>query len=187
MSRNHANRTFPVRLVTLLLAGVAICAPVMTAPAFALSELQDEPKAVASDQNTPPPAADPVEEEPDQEETLPLEIPMPDPLIKKTVTITKEDQAKEEPKTFEPIEVLSDVSKIPAPVARMRELIVEAAASGDIERLRPLLGKGPTELRLPASALMKTRSPSSKACPATRTASRSWQSCSTCFRPASSR
>ncbi|NRP18428.1 hypothetical protein LPJGGPFB_01659 [Ensifer adhaerens] len=148
MSRNHANRTFPVRLVTLLLAGVAFCAPVMTAPAFALSELQDEPKAVASDQNTAPPPAEPVEEEPDQEEKLPLEIPMPDPLIKKTVTITKEDQAVEEPKTVEPIEVLSDVSKIPAPVARMRELIVEAAASGDIERLRPLLGKGPTQTQV---------------------------------------
>ena len=148
MSRNHANRTSPVRLVTLLLAGVALSVPVMTSSAFALSELQDEPKAVASDQNTTPPPAEPVDDEPDQEEKLPLEIPMPDPLIKKTVTITKEDQLTEEPKTVEPIEVLSDVSKIPAPVARMRELIVEAAASGDIERLRPLLGKGPTQTQV---------------------------------------
>ncbi|OOG66834.1 hypothetical protein B0E45_23665 [Sinorhizobium sp. A49] len=148
MSRNHANRTSPVRLVTLLLAGVALSVPVMMSPAFALSELQDEPKAVASDQNTTPPPPEPVDEEPDQEEKLPLEIPMPDPLIKKTVTITKEDQAVEEPKIVEPIEVLSDVSKIPAPVARMRELIVEAAASGDIERLRPLLGKGPTQTQV---------------------------------------
>ncbi|MGF6172230.1 hypothetical protein [Ensifer sp. 4252] len=148
MSRNHANRTSPVRLVTLLLAGVALSVPVTTSPAFALSELQDEPKAVASDQNTTPPPAEPVDDEPDQEEKLPLEIPMPDPLIKKTVTITKEDQAAEEPKTVEPVEVLSDVSKIPAPVARMRELIVEAAASGDIERLRPLLGKGPTQTQV---------------------------------------
>ena len=30
----------------------------------------------------------------------------------------------------------------------MRELIVEAAASGDIERLRPLLGKGPTQTQV---------------------------------------
>lgn len=148
MSRNHANRTSPVRLVTLLLAGVALSVPAMTSPAFALSELQDEPKAVASDQNAAPPPAEPVEDEPDQEEKLPLEIPMPDPLIKKTITITKEDQAVEEPKTVEPVEVLSDVSKIPAPVARMRELIVEAAASGDIERLRPLLGKGPTQTQV---------------------------------------
>lgn len=148
MSRNHANRTSPVRLVTLLLAGVALCVPVMMSPAFALSELQEAPNAVASDQNTPPPPAEPVDDEPDQEEKLPLEIPMPDPLIKKTVTITKEDQAAEEPKTVEPVEVLSDVSKIPAPVARMRELIVEAAASGDIERLRPLLGKGPTQTQV---------------------------------------
>lgn len=148
MSRNHANRTTPVRLVTLLLAGVALSVPVMTSPAFALSELQDEPKAVASDQNPAPPPAQPVEDEADQEEKLPLEIPMPDPLIKKTITITKDSQPAEEPKTVEPVEVLSDVSKIPAPVARMRELIVEAAASGDIERLRPLLGKGPTQTQV---------------------------------------
>ncbi|KOF22066.1 hypothetical protein AC244_00395 [Ensifer adhaerens] len=148
MSRNHANRTSPVRLVTLLLAGVALSVPVMTSPAFALSELQEAPNAVASDQNAPPPSAEPVDDEPDQEEKIPLEIPMPDPLINKSATVKKDDPAAEEPKTVDPIEVLSDVSKIPAPVARMRELIVEAAASGDIERLRPLLGKGPTQTQV---------------------------------------
>ncbi|WP_337266464.1 hypothetical protein [Oryzifoliimicrobium ureilyticus] len=41
-----------------------------------------------------------------------------------------------------PVEVIYDISKAPEPVRRMREQIVEAAASGDLERLRPLFGTG---------------------------------------------
>ena len=47
-----------------------------------------------------------------------------------------------------PAEVLTDISKIPEPVRRMRELIVEAAASGDVERLRSILGKGETATQI---------------------------------------
>lgn len=36
-------------------------------------------------------------------------------------------------------EVLQDVGLLPKPVARLREQIIEAAYSGDIERLRPIL------------------------------------------------
>jgi hypothetical protein len=39
-------------------------------------------------------------------------------------------------------EVLYDLSQLPAPARRMRELILAATKSGDIERLRPLLGMG---------------------------------------------
>ena len=56
------------------------------------------------------------------------------------------DDKPEEPQT--PVEVLYDINKAPEAVRRMRELIVEAAASGDIERLRPLLGKGVTETQV---------------------------------------
>lgn len=47
-------------------------------------------------------------------------------------------------------EVIYDLDRLPEPVRRMRRLIVEAARSGDIERLRPLLGTGehPTQLSL---------------------------------------
>lgn len=38
--------------------------------------------------------------------------------------------------------VLRDLDALPAPVRRMRELILEAARSGDLEKLRPLLGRG---------------------------------------------
>lgn len=38
-----------------------------------------------------------------------------------------------------PAEIIRDLSTLPAPVKAMREKIVEAAASGDIERMRPLM------------------------------------------------
>jgi hypothetical protein len=34
-----------------------------------------------------------------------------------------------------PVEIISDLSRLPAPVARMRERILEAARSGDLEKL----------------------------------------------------
>jgi hypothetical protein len=39
-------------------------------------------------------------------------------------------------------EVMYDLQKLPEPVRRMRQLIVDAAARGDIEALRPLIGAG---------------------------------------------
>ncbi|MDK1489022.1 hypothetical protein QN219_02960 [Sinorhizobium sp. 7-81] len=142
MRRNLANRVSPVRLATLLLAGITAYTPIIASPALALSEFQRVPGPIASDQSTAP-AGQPEEVEP--EERAPLEIPMPNPLVDKAAS--KDDEI-EPPQVVEPVEVLTDVSTIPAPVARMRELIVEAAASGDIERLRPLLGKGPTQTQV---------------------------------------
>ena len=136
-------------VLSVLFATTALVAPVR--PAFALSELKDEQGQVqqppAEDGETPP-----VEEE--QEETGPLELPMPDPLIRRDQAVTEPsdgapaagDKAADEPEV--PVEFFSDIAKAPEPVRRMRELIVEAAASGDIERLRPLLGKGMTETQV---------------------------------------
>lgn len=45
-------------------------------------------------------------------------------------------------------EVIYDLDRLPEPVRRMRRLIVEAAKSGDIERLRPLLGMGEDRTQL---------------------------------------
>lgn len=46
------------------------------------------------------------------------------------------------------VQISDDVALLPAPVRRMRELIMEAARSGDPERLRPLIGTGPDTTRL---------------------------------------
>ncbi|AFL49420.1 hypothetical protein ABIE78_004808 [Sinorhizobium fredii] len=143
MTRNLAGRARAVRLVMLLLAGAVLYVPMAAPAAFALSELKGAPRPAPADsaENATPAAA------PETESEEPLEIPMPDPLVDKSATEAK-DAA---PEVVQPVEVLTDVSKIPAQVARMRELIVEAAASGDIERLRPLLGKGPTQTQVSGS------------------------------------
>lgn len=112
-------------------------------PAFALSELKQLPGEATQKDEAEEPAQDDGAED--------LRLPMPDPLIRKDEAVTPpvtEDDSATEPDL--PVEVLYDIGKAPEPVRRMRELIVEAAASGDIERLRPLLGKGVTETQVSA-------------------------------------
>lgn len=48
----------------------------------------------------------------------------------------------------EPVSILRDTTLLPEPVQRLRRLIIEAARSGDIERLRPLLGTSSSTTRL---------------------------------------
>ncbi len=138
-------------VLSVLLGTTALIAPVR--PAFALSELKPEqgevPQKPAEDDK-----AAPIEQKQEEPETTPLELPMPDPLIRKNDNAVTEpadepvtdDKADDEPQA--PVEVIRDIAKAPEAVRRMRELIVEAAASGDIERLRPLLGKGMTETQV---------------------------------------
>ena len=114
-------------------------------PAFALSEIKREelPSPVipsASDDMSPPGSA----------------VPMPDPVG----TPPSANQPKS-PDAAEPAgpksdgvaspridpnaplpEVVYDLNKLPEPVKRMHDLIVEACKSGDIEKLRPLIGTG---------------------------------------------
>ncbi|MEN0002277.1 MAG: hypothetical protein AAF940_15470, partial [Pseudomonadota bacterium] len=46
------------------------------------------------------------------------------------------------------VSVSYDLSLLPQPVRRMRELIIEAAKAGDAEKLRPLIGSGADTTRL---------------------------------------
>ena len=48
----------------------------------------------------------------------------------------------------EAVAVHYDIDMLPAPVRRMRELIIEAASKGRVEGLRPLLGTGITRTQL---------------------------------------
>lgn len=136
----------------LLIVSCAVPAWLAASPAAALSEIQQgEPAATA------PPAAD------DQSSPA-KEVPLPDPLSTTTPTNdqtnTPEDQ--DEPGQVEPAkpgqdggivnprtdpdqpppEVVYDLSRLPEPVRRMHDLIVEACKSGDIQKLRPLIGTG---------------------------------------------
>ena len=67
-------------------------------------------------------------------------LPMPDPLINRNAAA-----AQDTPPLSDTGEVILDLSTLPEPVRRMRELIVEAAASGDIDNLRPLTNPGPRQ------------------------------------------
>ena len=65
-------------------------------------------------------------------------IPMPDPLINDKASGGSGSPAADS----KSVEVIYDINKAPEPVRKLREMIVEAAASGDLERLRPLMNVG---------------------------------------------
>lgn len=69
-------------------------------------------------------------------------LPSPDPLVKPAPA---GDQGADAPKPLnggKPAEAIYDINTVPEAVRKTRQLIVEAAASGNIEQLRPLLGSG---------------------------------------------
>lgn len=136
-----------------------------TSPALALSEIKREevPASETEDpdadrierEDLPPP---PSEEEPAEAETPPppvtpppvgVPVPLPDPIVIPQDSEPAEDDAAvpDEPTEAVP-DILYDVELLPEPVKRMRQLIMEACLSGDVEKLRPLLGiaNGTTQL-----------------------------------------
>ncbi len=126
-----------VAFATVLLLAMVVGEP---APSLALSEIKR--------QDLPP-----VETgKPNDLDSAAPEIPLPDePAIidGDASQPGAEDQppdVSEEPETMESDlpdpEILTDLNLLPAPARRMRELILEACASGDIEALRPLIGSG---------------------------------------------
>lgn len=107
--------------------------------AFALSELQKTPGLSDSSTSGDKPAAAP---------SAPSGVPAPGPITGKPAAGQSPDTTPGAQDSSKPVEVLYDISKVPEPVRRMREQIVEAAASGDLERLRPLFGTGPTQTQV---------------------------------------
>lgn len=72
-----------------------------------------------------------------------MPVPLPDPIVAPrhgTQSVEIDSTAEEANDPNPP--VLYDVALLPEPVQRMRKLIMEAAKSGDIERLRPLISTG---------------------------------------------
>jgi len=71
-------------------------------------------------------------------------VPLPDPIvIPRDPEPQQADETEGADADDEPVpDVLYDLALLPEPVRRMRELIVEACLSGDIERLRPLISSG---------------------------------------------
>lgn len=151
-----------LRLAALGLAA-SLVLPLYASTAFALSEIKRE--EIPAPVTPPKPATD-------QSATPEKSVPMPDPIQTPATTApsgTETPADTEEPADDQPAEpdatptepggatgpaapnldpegplpeIVYDLSRLPEPVARMRTLLVEAAKTGDIEKLRPLVGQG---------------------------------------------
>lgn len=117
-------------LATVVLAG-SVTLPL---PAFAFSAINVAPKPA------------PVEGEKPVLEALEAPskgIPMPDPLINSQAAPSNDNSSSgNSTAASKQVEFLFDINKAPEAVRKLREAIVEAAASGDPERLRPLMNIG---------------------------------------------
>jgi hypothetical protein len=133
--KDNASRTAIVPLLFAIGLGASSILPVTGV--YALSELHKVP-GQQPDTSTPAQSNGQAQTPP---ATAPSGVPMPDPLVNKQ-TGQGSDKTPGAEDNSKPVEVIYDINKAPEPVRRMRQQIVEAAASGDLERLRPLLGTG---------------------------------------------
>ncbi len=122
-------------MVAVLMIGVS-------GPALALSELKPvQPPATDLPQAAPLPPLD--------EPTIGLDggLPAPNPVIRETPQSPAEDIS---PAVTDDVtvEIINDLAQLPESALRMRELILQAAATGDPDKLRSLLGSGPNATRL---------------------------------------
>lgn len=150
-NQKSAGRAISSWIVTLAIAAPAFFFAA-TLPASALSEIKREelpaPTAPSQDdaapeksvplpdpiQTTPPASSQPGKAAPDEGEPEQVEPEQPAEPSDST-------QDADDPNAPLP-EINYDLAKLPEPVRRMRELILEAAKTGDIEKLRPLIGSG---------------------------------------------
>lgn len=137
--------------LSALALSTSLILPLNATAALALSEIKREeiPAPV-----TPPKPAAP-EAAPENS------VPMPDPIQKQPADGAEELPANQQGEPLDaapgdatgpaaphldndgPLpEIVYDLSRLPEPVSRMRNLLVEAARTGDIEKLRPLIGTG---------------------------------------------
>ncbi|NTJ06499.1 hypothetical protein [Rhizobium lusitanum] len=117
--------------VTMIAGSVAL-----PLPALAFSQLNPP----ASQPNAPGASAQQKNQKPVEQalEAPSTTLPTPDPLVNKQADQGNGDAAS----ANKSVEFLFDINKAPEPVRKLREAIVEAAASGDLERLRPLMNIG---------------------------------------------
>ncbi|MCS4241722.1 hypothetical protein M2418_001233 [Rhizobium sp. BIGb0125] len=137
--------TFRVREELALSVAIFAAFLVTAQPVFALSELKNMPdQATGESAQSAPQVTEPNTVEGDSDGG----IPMPSPLIDKSAGTN--DQTAGEPDEDQPVvsDIQHDNTKAPAAVQRLRQLIVEASATGDIEKLRPLVNPGPNQAQI---------------------------------------
>jgi len=122
----------------------------LSGPALALSELKPvQPPTTDVEQGPSLPPLDGPMVGPDGG------LPVPNPIIRDTLDTQIED-ANPGAAILEddvPVEIITDLTQLPEPAQRMRELILEAATTGDPEKLRALLGTGPNTTQLAFSQI----------------------------------
>jgi hypothetical protein len=126
------------RVLLVLIAGFSIAAaPVFGAPSPAPSAVPTQSIVVPPDQTgaeEPPPEAAPDENAtPDDEDAAPAPDDLNDDADSPDPVPSQADIPTEIPV------VEYDFSKLPAPVARLRQQIIDAAKTGDPEKLRPII------------------------------------------------
>ncbi|MBB1248188.1 hypothetical protein [Rhizobium sp. G21] len=121
-----------LRYTAVVLLGCAAFAASTSAPVSALTARPDQ-LALQDQPSTDAPAES-------AGDTIKPGLPMPDGLIDKNAV--RPQAADDKDDVSPPVEMILDAKLLPQQVQRMRVALVEAAASGDIERLRPLLTLG---------------------------------------------
>lgn len=116
--------------IAFVLTGALLCAT----HAMALSDVGSGP---AEAENAPVAAGEAVTEG--------NQLPMPGALIDRSAT---GNSTADDADDHVVAEISHDISRLPEPVRRIRELIVEAAASGDVSRLRMLMNPGPDQVQI---------------------------------------
>ncbi len=155
-----------IRIAALCL-GTALAGSLIVQPATALSEIKRE-DLPAPAQTTPPgdgsettvPAPDatmpPAEVQPETDPAAPGEVTEPgDEDVPDRDTTSPNDaepddeNAQQQIDPNEPIpEVQYDTSKLPAAVSALRDQLLAVSKSGDIQKLRPLIGLGDDQTQL---------------------------------------
>lgn len=143
--------SIPTGFRAVLAAGVVFCGLLVSIqPSLALSEIKRE--------ELPPPATTQQAPAASPDNSVPMPDPIAPPAAQEPGAAP---QTPEEPEQVEPAEpdsgasftpdldpnapppeVVYDLSRLPEPVRRMHDLLVEAAKTGDVEKLRPLMGTG---------------------------------------------
>ncbi|KAA3450871.1 hypothetical protein C7I87_09010 [Mesorhizobium sp. SARCC-RB16n] len=132
-------------------AAIALVTCLASSPAYALSEIKREelpaPVTPSTDGDGSMPGStvpmpDPVGTPPSSSQPAAPDAAEPD-----TPSDGGSNRPRVDPEAPLP-EVVYDLGKLPEPVRRMHDLIIEACKSGDIEKLRPLIGKGDSMTQL---------------------------------------
>ncbi|MDZ7928055.1 MAG: hypothetical protein U5L46_13835 [Agrobacterium sp.] len=117
--------------------------------ALALSELkpaqntEGEPQAQSGEQPKQPQSPEPDEIEGDSDG-----IPLPDPLVDRSAGQSTQQPAKPDNTPEMSVVIEHDVSKAPEAVRKLRQEIIDAASSGNIEKLRPFITAADKQFRI---------------------------------------